>query len=75
MKKITSAIIVSAMLLSMMVLMIPTASAAWDGSSVSAALVGSGTEFDPYLVSSENDLAFVAKQVNDGTTHFEGEYI
>ncbi len=75
MKKITSAIIVSAMLLSMMVLMIPTASAAWDGSSVSAALIGSGTEFDPYLVSSENDLAFVAKQVNDGTTHFEGEYI
>lgn len=75
MKKITSAIIVAAMLLSMMVLMIPTASAAWDGSSVSAALIGSGTEFDPYLISSENDLAFVQKQVNDGITHFEGEYI
>ncbi len=74
MKKITSAILVAAMLVSMMVLMIPTASAAWDGSSVSASLIGSGTEFDPYLISSENDLAFVQKQVNDGTTHFDGEY-
>ena len=74
MKKFTSIIIALAMLCAMMVTMIPTASAAWDGSSVSAALIGSGTEFDPYIISSENDLAFVAKQVNDAVTGYEGEF-
>ena len=74
MKKFTSITIALAMLCAMMVTMIPTASAAWDGSSVSAALIGSGTEFDPYLISSENDLAFVAKQVNDAVTGYEGEF-
>ncbi len=74
MKKITSVILALAMLCTMMITMIPTASAAWDGSSVSASLVGSGAEYDPYLISSENDLAFVAKQVNDGVTAYAGEY-
>ncbi len=74
MKKFTSAVLVLALLAAMTVIMIPTASAAWDGSSVSAALVGTGTEYDPYLISSENDLAFVAKQVNDAVTTYAGEY-
>ena len=74
MKKITSVIIAVAMLCAIMVTMIPSVSAAWDGSSVSASLIGTGTELDPYLISSENDLAFVAKQVNDAVTGFEGEY-
>lgn len=74
MKKFTSVIIALAMLCAIMVTMIPTASAAWDGSSVSASLQGSGTELDPYLITNENDLAFVAKQVNDAVTGFEGEY-
>lgn len=74
MKKFTSILVVAAMLATMLVTMIPTASAAWDGSSASAALVGSGTELDPYLISSENDLAFVAKQVNDAVTTYAGEY-
>ncbi len=74
MKKFISGLLALAMLAAMTVIMIPTASAAWDGSSVSAALVGSGTEYDPYLISSENDLAFVAKQVNDAVTKFEGVY-
>ncbi len=75
MKKFTSILIVAAMISAMMITMIPAASAAWDGSSASAALVGTGTEFDPYLISSENDLAYVQKQVNDGVTHFSGEYL
>ena len=74
MKRFTSGLLALAMLAAMTVMMIPTASAAWDGSSVSAALVGTGTEYDPYLISSENDLAFVAKQVNDAVTTFAGEY-
>ena len=74
MKKFTSIILALAMLSAMMITMIPTASAAWDGSSVSASLVGSGTELDPYLVSSENDLAFIAHQVNTSVTTFSGEF-
>ena len=74
MKRFTSIVIVLAMLASMMMIMIPSASAVWDGSSASASLIGSGTEFDPYLISSENDLAFVAKQVNDAVTGYEGEF-
>ena len=74
MKKFTSVILALAMLTAMMITMIPTASAAWDGSSVSASLMGSGTELDPYLVSSENDLAFVANQVNGSVTSYAGEY-
>jgi len=57
-----------------MLVFAPAASAAWDGTSVSAALVGAGTEFDPYLISNENDLAYLAKQVNDGVTHYDGEF-
>ena len=74
MKRILSTFLALAMLAAMTVMIIPTASAAWDGSSVSAALVGTGTEYDPYLISSENDLAFVAKQVNDAVTTYEGVY-
>ena len=74
MKKFTTILLALAMLAAMTVIMIPTASAAWDGSSVSAVLVGSGTEYDPYLISSENDLAYVAKQVNDAVTKYEGTY-
>ncbi len=75
MKKFTSSIIVLAMLLTMIVSMIPTASAAWDGTSVSTGLIGTGTELDPYLISSENDLAFLAKQVNDGVELYDDMYI
>lgn len=49
------------------------ASAAWDGSSVSAALSGSGTESDPYLISGENDLAKIAKDCNAGESYL-GKY-
>lgn len=74
MKRCLSTVITLAMIMAMTVIIVPTASAAWDGSSVAAALIGSGTEADPYLITNENDLAFVAKQVNDAVTGFEGEY-
>ena len=49
----------------------------WDGSSVSESLQGSGTEEDPYLISSGADLAYIAKVVNDAaasTANFKGQY-
>ena len=75
MKRFISGLLTLAMLAAMTVIMIPAASAAWDGSSVSAGLIGSGSEFDPYLITSENDLAFVAKQVNEAVSSYEGEYL
>ncbi len=75
MKKFTTILIVLAMLCTMMSAMIPTALAAWDGSTVSAGLLGTGTEVDPYLISSENDLAFLAKQVNDGTELYDDKFV
>ncbi len=36
---------------------------------------GSGTETDPYLISSENALIYMAQQINSGATTYEGEYL
>ena len=49
----------------------------WNGSSVSEALLGSGTQDDPYLVQSGADLAYIAKVVNGaakGTANFSAKY-
>lgn len=45
----------------------------WSG-SVSSALKGNGTEEDPYLISSEGDLAYLANKVNGQTAEPEYEY-
>lgn len=46
----------------------------WDGVAVSSSLSGTGTEDDPYLISSAADLAYLAKAVNDGTLDTDGKY-
>ncbi len=45
----------------------------WSG-SVSSSLEGTGTEADPYLISSEGDLAYLANKVNEQTVEPEYEY-
>lgn len=45
----------------------------WNG-NVSASLSGSGTETDPYLISSAGDLAYLAKKVNSQTSAPSFEY-
>lgn len=46
----------------------------WDG-QISASLTGSGTEDDPYVVVSGNDLAYIARQVNANQGHnFSGKH-
>ena len=49
----------------------------WDGTSVSESLQGSGTEEDPFLVTSGADLAYIAKVVNEAgamVPNFSGKY-
>ena len=45
----------------------------WNGTDISEALVGSGTEADPYQINSAADLAYLASSVNAGNT-YEGLY-
>ena len=49
----------------------------WDGKSVSTSLQGSGTEEDPFLITSGADLAYIAKVINEAaavTPNFSGKY-
>lgn len=46
----------------------------WDGNTYSTSLSGTGTEIDPYLIQSNNDMAFFAKEVKEGNT-YEGKFI
>ena len=51
--------------------------AVWDGKSVSTSLQGSGTEEDPFLITSGADLAYIAKVVNESAAqvaNFTGKY-
>ena len=49
----------------------------WDGKTVSTSLQGSGTQEDPFLITSGADLAYIAKIVNEAaerTPNFSGKY-
>ncbi len=49
----------------------------WDGTTVSEGLSGSGTQDDPFLVTSGADLAYIASVVNGAaatTPNFSGKY-
>lgn len=50
-----------------------TASFGWDGTTVSTALEGEGTETNPYVLSSGADLAYLANSVNGGEA-YSGKY-
>lgn len=45
----------------------------WDGTIATGLSVGEGTENKPYLISKGSELAYIAEQVNAGTT-YEGVY-
>lgn len=45
----------------------------WDGTVATSFALGSGTFADPYLITSGSELAYLAQQVNAGTT-YEGQY-
>ena len=50
-----------------------TASAAWSGNAADG-IVGSGAENDPYQISSGEELAWLANQVNEEGKTFEGNF-
>ena len=46
----------------------------WDGSVATSFAGGTGTEADPFLISTAAQLAYFSQRVNSGTT-YEGDYI
>lgn len=47
----------------------------WDGTVASGFAGGTGTQADPYLIANGEQLAYLAKQVNDGKDNFSGKYL
>ncbi len=45
----------------------------WDGSTATGFRFGNGTEASPYLITSAEELAYIASQVNGGTS-YDGTY-
>ena len=47
----------------------------WDGTATYSFAGGTGTEKDPYLISTAEQLAYVATAVNQGVDTFSGKYL
>lgn len=73
MKKIISIIVALMMLASLCTVMALNTSAAWGGTVAASYAGGTGTEADPYLISSAAELAFLASNVNGGEKYV-GQY-
>ena len=71
MKKLIAFSLVLTMMLSMLV--VTANAAAWDGTTASASLKGEGTEANPYLIETAEDLKYIQVKVNDGE-NFAGKY-
>ncbi len=74
MKKLLTALLTIAMLLSIACLPAYAAGNAWDGTVATAFASGTGTENDPYIISNASQLAYLAQSVNGGET-YAGKYI
>ena len=62
------------MVIDQLQLMLGSQGEAWDKDTASAFAGGEGTEISPYLIENAQQLAYLAKQVNEGED-FEGVYI
>ena len=74
MKKIISTILMLAMILSLAAVLTVSTSAAWDGSIASEFTSGTGTEADPYVITTGAQLAYIADQTYAPQNTWEGVY-
>ncbi|MBO5293975.1 MAG: hypothetical protein J6B71_01810, partial [Clostridia bacterium] len=75
MKKRTLTITLALILILGMFAAIPvSADTAWTGQAATAFAGGSGTKADPYVIETAEQLAFLAKSVNEGTS-YKGQYL
>ena len=78
-KRILSVFLILAMLTGLFavlpVVVVADTPTVWDGSTAAAFAGGDGTEANPYQISNGAELAYLAAQVNGGTTTYEGQYL
>lgn len=74
MKKLTAVVLSLVLAVSCLAGLSLTTSAAWDGGYSIEYTGGTGTEADPYLISSEKDLALLAQKVNSEAQDYAGTY-
>ncbi len=55
-------------------LVIAADSSVWDGTTITAFTVGDGTSAAPYQIATAEQLAYLAKQLNDGAEPYMGTY-
>lgn len=76
MKKFTSILMAALLVLSLATfLSIPTTAASWAGGVSPDFAGGDGTEASPYRIETAQDLAYLAKKVNEDGELFAGKYI
>lgn len=75
MKKYISLLLTALLVLSTMTFLTISASAAWDGSISVDFAGGDGSEAAPFEIASAQDLALVAKKVNEEGVEFSGQYL
>ena len=73
MKKIFSIILIVAIIVASMPIIVIESTALslaiWDGTVANGFYSGNGTEKDPYLITSAEELAYLAKMTNEGNTY------
>ena len=74
MKKTISIIVTLTMLLGILAVVPFSASATWGGGAAAAFGGGTGTEADPYLISTPQQLALLAEHVNSEVSDYAGTY-
>ena len=75
MKKLISLFTVISLVLSMLVMGAFSVSAAWDGTTVATGFAsGTGTEADPFVIATPEQLAYLAQSVKGGET-YDGKFI
>ena len=60
-KKVIASAIVAIMMLAVIPFSVSAAASDWDGNTATSFGGGSGTEADPYIIDSANQLSFLAK--------------
>ena len=74
MKKISRLLLVVTLVLGTILAATLSAQAAWSGTVATSFYSGNGTKSNPYVVRTESQLAYFAKQMVDGN-NFEGQYV
>lgn len=76
MKRFISIMTVLSLVVSMLIIAVTPASAAWDGTTVATGFAsGSGTAADPYVIATPEQLAYLAQSVKSGEAYTDKYFV